>query len=75
MTDDMSVQDVESMLKKHYKDSAIHNVLTVSRMLGEMEGVISCQDMPKEELLEAHMNLQQVYGRLLAKAEIVELPE
>jgi hypothetical protein len=70
-----SPQEIEAMLIQHFKDSAIQNLLSISRELGVVEGMILCTAHPGEELLDVQRNLQRVYDNLLEKAEIVELQE
>ena len=57
------------------KGSAIHSLLFIARKLGEVEGLISIQNVPDEELNNVRKDFLVTYNILIETAGIKEIPE
>ncbi len=68
-------EEIQSQFIQSQKDSAIQSLLYVTRKLGEVEGAISMQADPDENLVNVQKDFQRLYDNMVERAGIEQLPE
>ncbi|NQT61663.1 MAG: hypothetical protein HQ556_01785 [Candidatus Marinimicrobia bacterium] len=71
----MTPEEVQVTMSQLEKDAKLSSLLYVTRKLGEVEGMISAQDVPDKALVTIQKDLKQVYNKLVEDADIELLPE
>jgi hypothetical protein len=69
------MDEIEAMLIQNERDSMLPSLLYVTRKLGEVEGTISMQENPSENLVNVQKDFQRLYDKLVEKAGVEQLPE
>ena len=70
-----TLMNCEALMVQSRKDSAIHSLLYVTRKLGEVEGLVSIQTDPDENLIKVQKDLLGLYDQLIETAGIQIMPE
>ena len=70
----MNQEEIAAMMIQLQNESVLPSLINVTRKLGEVEGMISMQSDPSEDLLNAQQDFKRVYDKLLDEAG-VELPQ
>ena len=65
----------KALIIQSRKESAIHSLLFIARKLGEVEGLISIQNVPDEELNNVRKDFLVTNNILIETAGIKEIPE
>jgi hypothetical protein len=71
----MTPLEIETMMIQLQKDAMIPSLLYVTRKLGEVEGMISMQAYPGDDLINVQKDLNRVYDKLVEEAGIEQFPE
>ena len=71
----LTPEEVKAMYIQHRKDSILPSLLHIARKLGEVEGMISMQSDPDENLLLIEKDFNRVYDKLLDEAGIDQPPD
>jgi hypothetical protein len=71
----MTPEEIRTMMVQLQKDATLPSLLCVTRKLGEVEGMISMQEDPSEELVNIQKDFKQVYDKLSVEAGIEPLSE
>jgi len=68
-------KEIAALMIQGQKDSILPSLLYVTRKLGEVEGIISTQTDPDEDLVKVKEDFNSVYEKLVETAGIEQLPE
>jgi len=68
--DESTTDEFKALIVQGQKDSAIQSLLYVSKKLGEVEGMISCQTIPDEKLVKVQQDFSRIYQKLVKEAGI-----
>jgi hypothetical protein len=70
-----TLEEIQVKIIQDQKDSILPSLLYVTRKLGELEGTISMQPNPDENLVNVQMDFQRLYDNMVERAGIEQLPE
>ncbi len=69
-----TLEEIQVKIIQSQKDSILPSLLYVTRKLGELEGTISMQPHPDENLVKVQMDFQRLYHNMVERAGIEQLP-
>jgi len=70
-----TLEEIQAKIIQAEKDSILPSLLYVARKLGEVEGTISMQTDPDEDLVNVQKDFQGLYDNMVEGAGIEQLPE
>jgi hypothetical protein len=70
-----TLDEIQAKFIQSEKDSVLPSLLYVTRKLGEVEGAISMQADPDENLVNVQKDFQRLYDNMVERAGIEQLPE
>ncbi len=68
-------EEAQALIIQHQKEATLPSLLYVTRKLGEVEGMISMQAGPDENLVNVQKDFTRLYDKLVEKTGVEQSPE